>query len=866
MRFRSTLKNVLVATIFAMVLLLPAMDSKAATPEEEAVKYTYEVTPICGQMGYFLYLKTDNPDVSTLCLVDEANPKGVYTLSSNELFVDVKYENESTFRVPGGYIFGCTNNSTADTSFKTLEAGYFRLKAKKQNSIDKAVDTGIRIAHPKLYDSVDYILDTYTDSSMDFWAKMEAAQAGVMKIALYPFGIYDLNHPKDGVYPRIARSMYNDRTSSEIYPLYTGAFETVNALIYNAFPYMRNSASTPFLMSNIATRLEPNCTYELSEASHAYVMVTWNGKTDSYGGTGEHGNNSIVLDEKIYTFDGSENDYSQNKSIMDYRAKLAKVREEGGPKYSAAASGNGSLVELQKKGGWSSIYSFFGVDFIFYANPYYDTRVFNTWVDGRYVSEKGFYTLNGEGNKPTFKDHPDANIFLRNVTFTNAKGETLTEDVYYEYVPIMDKWYSFSAYDGKYSRWAGKEGGLPDELILTREEVEKMNLDYASGKAPEYYRIYDGTVMPGTEASVVNVTGLSFAQDRVEVIPTTGQADIRYVDVILSPNTGNKIYNIKRNTEKEAPECEKIKTFEPGQGGAKSNQIDIYSVASDLQPGEYKLCYTTYDGNHTAELTVVVGDGKGAVGQFVDRLYRVCLGREADAAGKANWVRDLESKKITGVKAAYGFVFSPEFKGMNLCDADYVEYLYEAFMGRSSDAGGKENWVKVLRSGKTREEVFNGFALSKEFLNICNSYNIPRGDAVAIPKYGTVPTGSCSVCGETDGITSFVTRLYDVCLDRKPDEAGLNDWAKQLRTHTSSGYKVAYGFVFSKEFQNKKLNDADYVEYMYKAFFGRKSDPAGKADWINRLKNGASRKDIFDGFTGSKEFITLCGKYGITVK
>ena len=75
---------------------------------------------------------------------------------------------------------------------------------------------------------------------------------------------------------------------------------------------------------------------------------------------------------------------------------------------------------------------------------------------------------------------------------------------------------------------------------------------------------------------------------------------------------------------------------------------------------------------------------------------------------------------------------------------------------------------------------------------------------------------------------------------------------------------MAFGFVFSKEFQGKNLSDAAYVEYLYKAFFDRASDAAGKADWLNRMHTqGYTREAVFNGFVGSTEFDRLCKKYGI---
>lgn len=248
---------------------------------------------------------------------------------------------------------------------------------------------------------------------------------------------------------------------------------------------------------------------------------------------------------------------------------------------------------------------------------------------------------------------------------------------------------------------------------------------------------------------------------------------------------------------------------------------------------------------------------------FVTRLYNVCLNREPDETGLVNWVTQLENGTNTGVGVATGFIFSNEFKNMNLCNEDYVKHLYRAFLGREADAAGLDNWVGLLKKGSTRESIINGFALSREFTELCAQYGIIRGDGIAEQGYGTIAKGACSVCGEKDGVSLFVERLYRICLNREADVAGLKNWTNQLWNRTNTGRGVAYGFIFSPEFIKKNHSNADYVEYLYEAFLGRSSDSAGKANWVGLLEQGASRESIFDGFVGSQEFTNICNEYGI---
>ncbi|MDD4851155.1 MAG: DUF4214 domain-containing protein, partial [Gemmiger sp.] len=122
-------------------------------------------------------------------------------------------------------------------------------------------------------------------------------------------------------------------------------------------------------------------------------------------------------------------------------------------------------------------------------------------------------------------------------------------------------------------------------------------------------------------------------------------------------------------------------------------------------------------------------DGKvnKTVYDFVDRLYKTCLDRTPDPAGRADWVAQLRDGRNTGAGVALGFIFSDEFKRHNYNNGDYVEHLYLAFLGRPSDPAGKADWVGRLNGGQTRESIFQGFVGSNEFSGLCAQYGIIRG-------------------------------------------------------------------------------------------------------------------------------------------
>ncbi|MBO4635813.1 MAG: DUF4214 domain-containing protein [Clostridiales bacterium] len=239
---------------------------------------------------------------------------------------------------------------------------------------------------------------------------------------------------------------------------------------------------------------------------------------------------------------------------------------------------------------------------------------------------------------------------------------------------------------------------------------------------------------------------------------------------------------------------------------------------------------------------------------FVDRLYGVALGREADQQGHDEWVEALTSGRITGAEAARGFLLSPEFINRNYSDEEFVDILYQTFFGREADPEGKANWLAVLAAGTSREDIIAGFVDSTEWANLCVTYGIRSGG-----------NGTPNITVEPNELTiEFVRRLYSICLEREADEAGLMAWASALANQRETGSGAARGFFFSAEFTNRGYDNREYVTRLYRAVLGREPDEDGLNAWTAILDNGeSSREEVFNGFADSNEFGNICGVYGI---
>lgn len=279
-----------------------------------------------------------------------------------------------------------------------------------------------------------------------------------------------------------------------------------------------------------------------------------------------------------------------------------------------------------------------------------------------------------------------------------------------------------------------------------------------------------------------------------------------------------------------------------------------YSPAAGtvLSPGLQTLSVTFTPTNTTTYVavnaTVQIQVDIPAVDAFVFRFYQQCLSRNPDTAGLKDWVDGLKSGKRSGADVARGFVMSQEFANRALGDLDFLTVLYRAFFNRDPDAGGLATWQAELTKGSLREDVLYGFVFAQEFANLCNSFTITPIDEAGQRTYQ---------------LRQFTRRFYQQCLNREPDAGGIASWTQALVDGTALGDSVAKGFVLSPEFTNRGVNDNQFLDILYRAFFDREADTDGKNLWLSQLGAGVSRSQVLNGFLASQEFANLCAKYKI---
>ncbi len=468
----------------------------------DPTQYSYEIIPLYGGIYHYIFVRTDNPDPNSFRLIDHDN---VYSLNDydtygykpvTERFVDIEYDNYETGYFNGGYILGSISFANYCDGGEFVLAEYARVAPFAYEKYAYA-ETEVIVESPQLYSSSDLLYSLVYSEDLTFWENMDAANSFLSTYAVYPLTIIDeTSNPCFMLTP----PFYQDQG---IMIAVNGIVNvTSSSFLRVSFPFNADSLGFPGLLTSFARKMDPKCSIS-GTSSHAYNQITHDGESRSYGGQGNAGDYGYTSKMQsgylnlsqvtyttnapyLWTFEEASNVLNEywNTAVENYEEQYYLCSADG---ICSIAGNEGSWVRIS--GGYYT--------FAAGSRRAYD----NCWVDGRYCDAKGIFAPSGV----TFDQHPTADILIPNVTYVNYRGTTLTGDAIYTYDSTHDCWIAFSAYGATSANANGYTRKSYDEilanapnLILTRAQVEAMNIDRNCNVAPEHGLIYDGTAYPGT--------------------------------------------------------------------------------------------------------------------------------------------------------------------------------------------------------------------------------------------------------------------------------------------------------------------------------------------------------------------------------
>jgi hypothetical protein len=240
---------------------------------------------------------------------------------------------------------------------------------------------------------------------------------------------------------------------------------------------------------------------------------------------------------------------------------------------------------------------------------------------------------------------------------------------------------------------------------------------------------------------------------------------------------------------------------------------------------------------------------------YVQQLYRNVLGRDADPAGLANWVSQLNSGSSRGT-VLVGFSESDEFKA-NMVNQVEIVRLFYVLLGRRPSAAELQNWIGFFNGDAKTDVLFTqtypyGLSDTDYVRAAFQGFLCRAADAGALGSFtasvaaGTVTHGSLvdTLLNSTEFslYVGPVSHLYLAAFQRVPDQPGLINRVNYARAGNSL-QSTADTFTASQEFINRYgiSSDSDYVTQLYQNVLGRAPDPGGLAHWTGLLASGATR-------------------------
>lgn len=219
------------------------------------------------------------------------------------------------------------------------------------------------------------------------------------------------------------------------------------------------------------------------------------------------------------------------------------------------------------------------------------------------------------------------------------------------------------------------------------------------------------------------------------------------------------------------------------------------------------------------------------ISAFVTAFFQGALHRNPTSTELAQWTSALSNAQNQGngklIKVAQDLgttVFtSGEYTNTN--HQTYVTDLYAAYLQRSPDSGGNQNWLNALAGGSTFAQVRNGFAYSLEFqgnvVRLCPSTTSSTSPSANLKYVLTDLQGSARAVMDNNGGSSTIVARHDYLPFGEEISAGIG-----LRT-TSQKYSV--GDKVRQKFALTERDEATGLDHTwfrkYDSFAGRWTSP-----------------------------------------
>ena len=398
------------------------------------------------------------------------------------------------------------------------------------------------------------------------------------------------------------------------------------------------------------------------------------------------------------------------------------------------------------------------------------------------------------------------------------------------------------------------ELSIPANLTATDVSTKSVTLGWEDLSDDEsgFKIIRDGNLIFTTDANVTTYTDTNLSAGTTyeyEVIATDGKNDSAPAKVSVTTDDGLAADVEELNaavdgnnitiTWKDVSDNETgFKIIRDGEEifTTKEN-ITSYTDQNLSENTEYE--YTVKAVNEYGEskgVSVKATTAADPVDTYVTYLYHTVLDREPEKEGLGYWTNRLKNGDSAASVAKGFFVITHELEGKNLTNEEYIRKIFITLYQREPFSGELAYWKKILdENALNRGLVFDKLVYTNEFIKLAKSYHLKPFD-------------------EDEMLYSRIESLYYLILARKASYGEIKYWADEIKKGDITYEQIVRNFFNSKEFNNRDINDADFIKAAYRAILNREPERAGFEYWQQRLQNGMKKEELINYIFDSAEY------------